>query len=81
MEIALIENLQREDLNPIEEALGYQVLTEQYGMTQDEVAKRVGKSRPAMANALRLLGLPQTDSGNGKTRGNHFRSCKSAPGF
>lgn len=59
MEIALIENLQREDLNPIEEALGYQVLTEQYGMTQEEVAKRVGKSRPAVANALRLLGLPE----------------------
>ncbi len=59
MEIALIENLQREDLNPIEEALGYQVLTEQYGMTQEDVAKRVGKSRPAVANALRLLGLPQ----------------------
>ena len=59
MEIALIENLQREDLNPIEEALGYQVLTDQYGMTQDEVAKRVGKSRPVIANALRLLGLPQ----------------------
>lgn len=58
MEIALIENLQREDLNPIEEALGYQVLTEQYNMTQDEVAKRVGKSRPVIANALRLLGLP-----------------------
>ena len=53
MEIALIENLQREDLNPIEEALGYQVLTDQYGMTQDEVAKRVGKSRPVIANALR----------------------------
>ncbi len=59
MEIALIENLQREDLNPIEEALGYQALIEQYGMTQEEVAKRVGKSRPAIANALRLLGLPQ----------------------
>ena len=59
MEIALIENLQREDLNPIEEALGYQVLTDQYGMTQDEVAKRVGKSRPVIANAMRLLGLPQ----------------------
>ena len=58
MEIALIENLQREDLNPIEEALGYQVLTEQYNMTQDEVAKRLGKSRPVIANALRLLGLP-----------------------
>mgnify|MGYP001851839606 CR=1 FL=1 len=51
--------MEREDLNPIEEALGDQVLTEQYGMTQEEVAKRVGKSRPAVANALRLLGLPE----------------------
>ena len=53
----MIENLQREDLNPIEEAEGYRVLTEQYGMTQEECAQRVGKSRPAVTNALRLLGL------------------------
>ena len=59
MELAMIENLQREDLNPIEEAEGYRVLTEQYGMTQDECAQRVGKSRPAVANALRLLGLSE----------------------
>ena len=57
MELALIENLQRQDLNPIEEALGYQSLMEDYGLTQEETAKRVGKSRPAVANALRLLGL------------------------
>lgn len=57
MELALIENLQRQDLNPIEEALGYQVLMEQYGLTQEEAATRVGKSRPAVANSLRLLGL------------------------
>lgn len=57
MELALIENLQRQDLNPIEEALGYQSLMQEYAMTQDEVAKRVGKSRPTVANALRLLGL------------------------
>lgn len=57
MELALIENLQRQDLNPVEEALGYQVLMEQYGLTQEEAATRVGKSRPAVANALRLLGL------------------------
>ncbi len=57
MELAMIENLQREDLNPMEEAEGYQVLMEQYGMTQEEAAQRVGKSRPAVANALRLLKL------------------------
>ena len=60
MELAMIENLQREDLNPIEEAEGYRVLTEQYGMTQDECAQRVGKSRPTVANALRLLGLTES---------------------
>jgi ParB family chromosome partitioning protein len=59
MEIALIENLQREDLNPIEEALGYQELMDAYGFTQEQVAKRVGKSRSAVANALRLIGLPE----------------------
>lgn len=58
MEIALIENLQREDLNPVEEALGYKELMDAFGFTQDQVAKRVGKSRSAVANALRLTGLP-----------------------
>ena len=57
MELALIENLQRQDLNPVEEAMGYQRLMEEYGLTQEEAAKRVGKSRPAVANSLRLLGL------------------------
>ncbi len=57
MELALIENLQRQDLNPVEEALGYQRLVNDYGLTQDEAAQRVGKSRPAVANALRLLSL------------------------
>ena len=57
MELALIENLQRQDLNPVEEAMGYQILMSEYGMTQDETAKQVGKSRPAIANALRLLSL------------------------
>ena len=56
-ELALIENLQRSDLNPVEEALGYQALIRDYGLTQENAAKRVGKSRPAMANALRLLDL------------------------
>ena len=57
MELALIENLQRQDLNPVEEALGYRSLMEEYGLTQEETAARVGKSRPAVANALRLLSL------------------------
>ncbi len=57
MELALIENLQRQDLNPVEEALGYRSLMEDHGLTQEEAAKRVGKSRPAVANALRLLQL------------------------
>ena len=59
MEMALVENLQREDLNPIEEALGYQTLQNEYGLTQDAVAKTVGRSRPAVANAMRLLSLSE----------------------
>ena len=59
-ELALIENLQREDLNPMEEALGYQRLMNEYDMTQEGVATAVDKSRPAVANALRLLKLPET---------------------
>lgn len=59
MEIGLIENLQREDLNPMEEAAGFQTLIRDFGLTQEEAAQRVSKSRPAVANALRLLGLPQ----------------------
>ena len=60
MEIALIENLQRENLSPVEEALGYKSLIETYNLTQDEVAKTVGKSRSAITNAIRLLSLPQS---------------------
>lgn len=56
-ELALVENLQREDLNPVEEAKGYRTLMEEYGLTQEETAKSVGRSRPAVANALRLLSL------------------------
>lgn len=56
-ELALVENLQREDLNPIEEAKGYKTLIEDYGLTQEEAAKSVGRSRPAISNALRLLSL------------------------
>ena len=58
-ELALIENLQREDLNPVEEARGYKALCEGYGLTQEQVSQRVGKSRPVVANSLRLLGLPE----------------------
>ena len=58
-EIALIENLQRQDLNPMEESLGYQNLQEKYGLTQEQIAKSVGKSRPVITNALRLLKLPE----------------------
>lgn len=58
MELGLIENLQREDLNPMEEADGYLALKEEFGMTQEEIAQRMGKSRPAIANALRLTALP-----------------------
>lgn len=57
-QVALIENIQREDLNPVEEAMGYGALIDKFGLTQDQVAKQVGKSRPAVANALRLLELP-----------------------
>ena len=58
MELGLIETLQREDLNPMEEAMGYRTRMEEYGLTQEETAQRVGKSRPAVANALRLIALP-----------------------
>lgn len=80
MEVALIENLQREDLNPIEEALGYQELMEQYGFTQETVSKSVGKSRPAVANALRLLNLPQSVRNhvqNGDLSAGHARAILS----
>jgi ParB family chromosome partitioning protein len=58
-QLAMVENLQREDLNPVEEARGYKTLISEYGMTQAEVAQRVSKSRPVVANALRLLSLPE----------------------
>ncbi len=59
MTLSMIENLQRENLNPVEEAMGYRVLSEQYGFTQEEISKSVGKSRPVVANAMRLLKLPR----------------------
>ena len=60
LELALIENLQRQDLNPMEESMGYKQLMQEHGLTQEQVAERVGKSRPAVANALRLLSLPSS---------------------
>jgi len=80
MEIALIENLQRENLNPVEEALGYRTLMETYNMTQEEVATSVGKSRPAIANALRLLKLPEyvlAFVSEGKLSAGHARALAS----
>ena len=59
MQISMIENLQRENLNPVEEAVGYKILIDEYGLTQEEISKSVGKSRPVIANALRILALPQ----------------------
>ena len=82
MEIGLIENLQREDLNPAEEARGYQVLMNEYGMTQDQVAQRMGKSRPAVTNALRLLNLPEDLMAlveEGKLSAGHARALLGAP--
>lgn len=82
MELALIENLQREDLNPLEEAQGYQSLIETYGFTQEEVSKTVGKSRPTVTNALRLLNLPKEilDMVNsGKLSAGHARTLLSFP--
>lgn len=77
MEIAIIENLQREDLNPIEEAEGLQALIDRCGFTQEEVAISVGKSRPAIANALRLLKLPsevREMTKNGEISAGHARA-------
>lgn len=83
MELGLIENLQREDLNPMEEALGFQTLIDDYGLTQEEVARRVGKSRPAVANALRLLTLPEDLKAlveDGRLTAGHARAVLSLPG-
>ena len=82
MELGLIENLQREDLNPIEEANGYLVLMRDYGLTQEEVSRRVGKSRPAVANAIRLLDLPDPVRQlleEGRLTAGHARAILSAP--
>ena len=77
MELAMIENLQREDLNPMEEAQGYRTLVETYGMTQEQAAQRVGKSRSAVANAMRLLDLSDAIQGlveEGKLSAGHARA-------
>ena len=82
MELGLIENLQREDLNPAEEARGYQVLMDEYGLTQEQLAQRMGKSRPAVANTLRLLALPaeiMTMLEEGVLSAGHARAILGAP--
>ena len=82
MELALVENLQRQDLNPMEEAEGYRVLMEEYGLTQEQTADRVGKSRSAVANALRLLALPDEVRElveNGALTAGHARAILSLP--
>lgn len=76
-QIALIENVQREDLNPLEEALAYRSLAEEYGMTQEELSQKVGKSRSAIANSVRLLDLPeeiQTLVSSGELSAGHGRT-------
>lgn len=80
MELALIENLQRKDLNPVEEANGYSRLLKEFSLTQEEVANRVGKSRAAVTNALRLLNLPDeqlTALAEGKITAGHARALLS----
>lgn len=82
-ELALIENLQREDLNPMEEAIGYRTLMENYGMTQEQTAQVVNKSRPAVSNALRLLQLPEAVTelvATGKLSAGHARTVLAFEG-
>ncbi|USF27168.1 Stage 0 sporulation protein J [Firmicutes bacterium ASF500] len=82
MELGLIENLQREDLNPAEEARGYRTLMEEYGLTQEQVAQQMGKSRPAITNTLRLLALPKevmTLVEEGSLSAGHARAILGAP--
>ncbi|HEY2476901.1 MAG TPA: ParB/RepB/Spo0J family partition protein [Candidatus Cybelea sp.] len=82
LELAIVENLQREDLNPLEEAAGFQYLIEEYGLTQEEVARRLGKSRPAVANTLRLLTLSESIKvmlAAGELSAGHARALLAAP--
>ncbi len=81
-ELALVENLQRADLNPMEEAEGYHRLVEEFGLTQEQVAQRVGKERSTVANALRLLGLPEDVKrmvGEGSLSAGHARALLGVP--
>lgn len=81
LEFAIVENLQREDLNPLEEAAGFQHLIDEYGLTQEELARRLGKSRPAVANTLRLLGLSDAIKAmlvDGRLSAGHARALLSA---
>ena len=76
-QVSLVENIQRSDLNPIEEAMGYRALIERFGMTQESVAQKIGRSRPAITNALRLLELPDdvlVFVAEGKLGGGHART-------
>jgi ParB family chromosome partitioning protein len=82
LEFAIVENLQRENLNPLEEAAGFQYLMDEYGMTQEELARRLGKSRPAVANGLRLLGLSDAIKVllvDGRLSAGHARTLLGAP--
>jgi ParB family chromosome partitioning protein len=82
LEVAIIENLQRENLNPLEEAAGFQNLLDEFGFTQDELSRRLGKSRPAIANTLRLLALPDAVKAmlvDGRLSAGHGRALLSAP--
>jgi ParB family chromosome partitioning protein len=82
LEFAIVENLQREDLNALEEAAGFQYLIDEHGLAQEEVARRLGKSRPAIANALRLLALPDSIKAmlaDARLSAGHARALLSAP--
>ena len=82
LEFAIVENLQRENLNPLEEAAGFQHLVDEYGLTQEELARRLGKSRPGVANTLRLLGLSDAIKlmlVDGRLSAGHARALLSAP--
>lgn len=81
LEVAIIENLQRENLNPLEEAAGFASLIDEYGLTQEQVAERVGKSRPAIANGMRLLQLPDAIKAmlvDGRLSAGHARALLAA---
>jgi ParB family transcriptional regulator, chromosome partitioning protein len=82
IELAILENVQREDLNPIEEAAAYRALVEKHGFTQESIAQRIGKSRPAVANALRLLALPDAVQAlvrDGLLSAGHARALAALP--